>query len=282
MPEPVTYELLEDMSERFKTESSSESLAPLAAQAALLSARVEGLSVPLLLYTAPEREEIGPTEDENVHRYLRICDFRRCETKLTDTKYSNLVILTDEMSTTPIDTWFEGVTCDESEKAKDINILDFVDSIFISRDEPRESVESFVSRRAFTAIEYLALLRNTYLEEFVKKIIDRVEVLSEIAADEGDDQQGLTQESLSGLMKFLYVHRGRIDTQPSIILTINGHLRAEWRNHADHRIAIEFVNDKSVMFVTFLPDRMHPTRTNRVSGAAGIETFFETTGVSHL
>jgi len=144
------------------------------------------------------------------------------------------------------------------------------------------AIDTDSPNREITATEHLVLLRNTELDYFIEPIVDRIQHLANLAAEEGDDQQGLRQESLSAFLKFLYIHKDRIHNQPSIILTADGNLRAEWRNHSANRVAVEFLSDNRVMFVSFLPDSKNPAHTNRVAGAAGLKSFFESTAIRDL
>jgi len=147
---------------------------------------------------------------------------------------------------------------------------------------PWAIIDTDSPEREPTATEYLSLLRNTQLDYFIEPIVERIQYLADLAAEEGDDQIGLRQESMSALLKFLYIHKDRIHNLPSIILTAGGNLRAEWRRHSADRVALEFVDKDRIMFVTFLPDPKNPTRTNRVAGAAGLRSFFESTATRDL
>ena len=112
-----------------------------------------------------------------------------------------------------------------------------------------------------------------FLRPLIKRIIDLIGF-----ATEDDEQQPLRPRSLAGFFKFLYVHQDRIETRPQLVLTLDGYLRAVWRRSRDHRIAARFIDDRGVTFVTFLPDRFRPTRTNHIGGESSIEAFFATIG----
>lgn len=73
----------------------------------------------------------------------------------------------------------------------------------------------------------------------------------------------LSVPSLTDFAKFLAAEP-RI-TKPSLTLTWDGHVRAEWRKDADHRAAAEFMGDGTAKLVIFAPEPSDPTRITRFS-----------------
>ena len=129
--------------------------------------------------------------------------------------------------------------------------------------------------------QYLIFLSLGEVEEFLRPLMQRIEELARLAREE-EDQQALRARSLRGFFRFLYLHRPRIESRPQLTLTTEGYLRAIWRKSRDHRIAVRFADDTRVSFVTFLPDRVHPTQINRVGGNSSVESFFENTGIEGM
>lgn len=129
--------------------------------------------------------------------------------------------------------------------------------------------------------QYLQFLAVGETEQFLKPVVDRVRLLCEMASAE-EDQRALRPGSLVGLFRFMYAHKLRIVDTPQLVLTTDGYLRAEWRRSRDCRVAVRFVDENTVSFVTFLPDRYVPTHINRVGGDSSVNGFFENTGIAAL
>ena len=129
--------------------------------------------------------------------------------------------------------------------------------------------------------QYLQFLALGKTEDFLEPVIDRVRLLCEMARVE-EDQRALRSGSLVGLFRFMYAHRHHIVDTPQVVLTTDGYLRAEWRRSRDCRVSVRFLDENTVSFVTFLPDRYMPTHINRVGGDSSIKGFFENTGVAAL
>ena len=119
------------------------------------------------------------------------------------------------------------------------------------------------------------------MAEFLEPVVDRVRLLCEVASAE-EGQRALRPGSLVGLFRFMYAHKHRIVDTPQLVLTTDGYLRGEWRRSRDCRVAVRFVDENAVSFVTFLPDRYVPTHINRVGGNSSINGFFEKTGIAAL
>lgn len=130
--------------------------------------------------------------------------------------------------------------------------------------------------------QYLQFLASGELDTFMEPIIHRIRLLCDLASKE-DDQKALRPESLVGFFRFMYIHRNRVaDCPPQLILTTEGYLRAEWRRSRDCRVAVRFVDMRTVSFVTFLPDKHVRSRINRIGGNSSTQGFFENTGITTL
>lgn len=129
--------------------------------------------------------------------------------------------------------------------------------------------------------EYLFFLSNTAQDSFLEPLSQRVKKLALLALGE-DDQCALSQESLIGFWRFFYLHRSKINSRPQLVLTTEGDLRAIWEKDRNHRIAVRFIDDASVSYVTFFPDQFRPTQICRKGGNSSIEGFFENTGIARI
>ena len=128
---------------------------------------------------------------------------------------------------------------------------------------------------------HLVFLSIGESEAFLQPLVRRIQELAALANTE-EDQHALRPRSLRGFFKFLYLHRSRVHSRPQLILTMEGSLRAIWRRSRDDRVAVRFLDDATVSFVTFLPDQDRPTQINRVGGECSIEEFFRCVGLKAL
>ena len=144
-----------------------------------------------------------------------------------------------------------------------------------------EDLGSAVSTDEMSSDQHLVFLSLGDVPPFLQPIVTRIKDLARLARDE-EDQQALKPRSLRGLFRFLYVHQSRIRVRPQLILTSEGLLRGIWRRSRDYRVAVRFLDDSTVSFVTFLPDRVRPTRINRVGGESSIDGFFASVGIEEL
>lgn len=142
-------------------------------------------------------------------------------------------------------------------------------------------VPSGLSHGQMQSNEYLFLLSNTDQDSSVELLSGRVQELALLALEE-DDQCALSQDSLIGFWRFFYLHRSKIDSRPQLVLTTEGNLRAIWEKDHNHRIAVRFIDDVSVSYVTFFPDQFRPTQICRKGGSSSIEGFFENTGIGRI
>ena len=145
---------------------------------------------------------------------------------------------------------------------------------------PMDSVTMFRLHK-MQSNEYLFFLSNTVQDSFVESLSRRIQELALLALEE-DDQCALSQESLIGFWRFFYLHRSNIDSRPQLVLTMEGDLRAIWEKDSNHRIAVRFINDASVSYVTFFPDQFRPTQICRKGGNSSIEGFFQNAGIERI
>lgn len=114
-----------------------------------------------------------------------------------------------------------------------------------------------------------------------KKLLDRleprIEELSQAALEEeSEGQLPLSDHSLRGLAGFLNEIIGRgLHLVPSLVLTYEGEIRAEWRHSPDHRLALEFINSTDLEFVFFYPKPSFPEKTLRTSGSGSVTDFLD-------
>ena len=120
-----------------------------------------------------------------------------------------------------------------------------------------------------------ANVRNVKVDGFLRPLTQRIVELVHLASED-DEQAALRPKSLEGFCRFLSLHGERIESRPQLVLTLDGYLRAVWRKGKGHRIALRFIDDKRLAFVTFLPDSFRPTQTNHIGGESSIEAVFET------
>lgn len=128
---------------------------------------------------------------------------------------------------------------------------------------------------------YLSSLQRAKTSEILGAATKRLMQLSRIAEEEGPDQLAMQKASLRGFLVFLQSNTRKL-SGPSLVLTYDGNIRAEWKRHVNHRVAIEFLNEVDVRYVTFIPNRKHATRVNRSSGTSTVDTLFEDIGVASL
>lgn len=121
----------------------------------------------------------------------------------------------------------------------------------------------------------LPLLSTGQIDEFLNPLISRIGTLAQLAAED-EDQEAIRPESIAGFLHFLHVHRTHVRRRPQLVLTPAGHLRAEWRETGDYRIAVTFLHPDEVTFVSFAPDARHHASINRVGGSSSVGRFFET------
>ena len=106
-------------------------------------------------------------------------------------------------------------------------------------------------------------------------ISTRIAELSKIALEEAEEGQlPLSDDSRGGLFGFLgdLAARG-LNMTPSLVLTYEGNIRAEWRRSPDERLALEFLGRDRLGFVFFRPDPGSQGKVLRTSGEEAASRF---------
>ncbi len=105
------------------------------------------------------------------------------------------------------------------------------------------------------------------------RIASRLSYLAEVCREEAPEQAPISRSSLHDLEHFLR----SVPTldYPSLVVTFEGSIRAEWKGMPSKHLAIEFMGDQTVRFVIIVPDRQRPKQINRASGAAHINSVLE-------
>ena len=137
-----------------------------------------------------------------------------------------------------------------------------------------------VVQESWTALVYGAPCHATAETERAHQILRRIETnaphgnalavrlryLMSAADEETAQDPGLAPLSVPSLTDFaeFLVAEPRI-AKPSLTLTLEGHIRAEWRKDADHRVAAEFTGGGEAQLVVFAPRRNDPATVLRFS-----------------
>jgi hypothetical protein len=91
---------------------------------------------------------------------------------------------------------------------------------------------------------------------------DRLEYLRNAVLEEGDCR--LSPASIRNLTRFLARHD--TVTQPEVVVSPFGNIRAQWVRDSQNRLVIEFLPGDMVRFVFFWRSPMGPSETLRVAG----------------
>lgn len=116
--------------------------------------------------------------------------------------------------------------------------------------------------------------KNAVLTVMCSRILE----LHQFAIEE-EDQDMLSVESFLSLAKFILLNNPPV--VPSLVLTTNGHLRAEWRINSINRIALEFLADEEVRFVLFARNKRDRLKVTRISGSTTIADIFDEISEEH-
>jgi hypothetical protein len=103
---------------------------------------------------------------------------------------------------------------------------------------------------------------------FAERIAARLDYLLEISREEQPEQAPPAMASVEGFLAFLSKNPGL--AYPTIVLTPDGNVRAQWRRSPSEHLAIEFLGENDVWFVIFAPDPTDPYKTIRTSGGATV------------
>ncbi len=116
-------------------------------------------------------------------------------------------------------------------------------------------------------------IESDFTFPYREKLSKRLRLLKELA-DEESDQSPM---SLASIMDFISFFRSNNSLAcPSLVLTRNGHIRAEWRANASRRLAIEFMGERLVRFVIFIPDPDRPNKINYLTGVLSLQSVLDT------
>lgn len=106
-----------------------------------------------------------------------------------------------------------------------------------------------------------------------EKLSKRLHLLKELANEE-NDQSPMSLASIIDFISFFRSNNGL--ACPSLVLTRDGHIRAEWRANASRRLAIEFMGERLIRFVIFIPDPDRSSKINYHTGRISLQTFLNT------
>lgn len=150
------------------------------------------------------------------------------------------------------------------------NVFTLYSALYISGE--RLSPASAMSPEKFPGIK-----NYRSMKELLDRLKPRIKELSQAAREEEPEGQlPLSEHSLQGLFGFLNKMIDRdLYLVPSLVLTYEGEIRAEWRSSPDHRLAVEFINSTDLEFVFFYPKPSFPEKTLRTSGSGSVTDFLD-------
>ena len=101
---------------------------------------------------------------------------------------------------------------------------------------------------------------------YAKSLQDRILLLSKLSAEEPFYQAPIVPDSLRDFISFLQLTPGI--KRPSVVLTPEGNIQAEWHRSENQHLVIEFLGKEDVLYVIFAPDPKYPARTVHSTGRA--------------
>jgi len=105
------------------------------------------------------------------------------------------------------------------------------------------------------------------------RIALRLYQLQEIWGGESPDNCDMSSDSLRSFRDFLVFHpRVRY---PDITLTPSGNIYARWKSDNKSLLSIQFLPERKVRFVSFVPNRKHANELNRISGNDFVDTVMD-------
>lgn len=104
-------------------------------------------------------------------------------------------------------------------------------------------------------------------------IANRLLELFDSSKEEEPHSTGMATGSLRCFYKFL--ERNSTLKLPAITLSPDGNIYASWRGDEGRLFSVHFLADGDVRFVIFRPNRRHPRRKTRVSGATTFDVLLE-------
>ena len=119
--------------------------------------------------------------------------------------------------------------------------------------------------------ELVTFIRRSINLPFARRVANRLDQLIRISEEEAPNQSAISSDSLRTFVRLL---RNSPDlSEPGVVLTPSGNIRAEWRAAQNKLCAAEFLPDGKVHFVVFAPDIHDAQETIRLSGIALVESF---------
>ena len=154
---------------------------------------------------------------------------------------------------------------------------DFSENVFTAHSTLYSSGELLSPASATSPEKFPGIKNYRYMKELLDRLAPRIEELSQTALEEEPEGQlPLSERSLRGLYGFLNEMIDRdLHLVPSLVLTYEGEVRAEWRSSPDHRLALEFINSTDLEFVFFYPKPSFPEKTLRTSGGGSVTDFLD-------
>ena len=165
----------------------------------------------------------------------------------------------------------------DSPSARRQDQADFSENVFTAHSTSCSSGELLSPASATSPEKFPGIKNCRSMKELLNRLEPRIEELSHAALEEEPEGQlPLSERSLRGLYGFLNEMVDRdLYLVPSLVLTYEGEIRAEWRSSPDHRLALEFVNSTDLEFVFFYPKPSFPEKTLRTSGSGSVTDFLD-------
>lgn len=120
------------------------------------------------------------------------------------------------------------------------------------RPRARHSGPAYIHNDRIPAIIREIAQSSPHGEALAARLEDLVAAIQEEGA-RGSEATEVSAPSLRDFAGFMS-HERRL-VRPRLTITLEGHVRAEWRQDADHRVAVEFVGYGDAKIVVFAPLR---------------------------
>jgi hypothetical protein len=121
-----------------------------------------------------------------------------------------------------------------------------------------------------TISDLISFVRNHVPLTYSASLANRLEYLREASIEEAPEQASISENSLQAFVSFI-TGEPRL-SEPDVVLTYTGNIRAEWHKSRKEHFAVEFLPNGQVRYVVFSRDPVHAKRTDRASGQASAET----------
>lgn len=116
----------------------------------------------------------------------------------------------------------------------------------------------------------LSYIRNHVYLPYSASLANRLEYLQEEGVGEAPQQAPISVNSVQSLVTFITKENNL--TEPGLVSTYAGNIRAEWRKSRKEHFAVEFLPNGQVHYVVFSSDVTHKKRIDRTSGIVYAET----------